>query len=288
MLERRRERGSVGRRADLLIAVSSPLAEQTRRFVRQPVLVVENGFDPEEDPGSTSSVAEPPSRLRALWGATTLVYTGGLHLDFQDPTPLFRAIKALAEVDPRASSDLRMLLFGTRHDHLRTLIEREGVSDHVKIVGYVARQMALWAQRNASALVLVESQKSAARGIVRAKTFEYLQARRPILGIEFDNDTELGRIIERAGVALICGGDERRIYDFLRALLDAAPLPGFRPVPQELPPVSPRRSGAACARDTRRHGSAGRKRTIGRAWSLALWTTGWTTGWTRPRFLARE
>ncbi len=230
-LERRRERGSVGRHADLLICVSNPLAEQTRRFTATPVIVMENGFDPEGQPALAEAVPDP---LRASWGAVTLVYTGTLHADQQDPTLLLQAVARLASAGGDAADRLRVLFFGERHAGLQQRIDAAGVGRQVRLSGYVDHATALWAQRHASALLLFEDQASAARGVLRGKMFEYLQAGRPILGVGFTADTEVGRILVEAGVGTVCGVDQERIRRYLEDLLAHGELAGFAPAPAVL------------------------------------------------------
>lgn len=231
LVERRRERAVVARHADLLLAVSERLAEQARRFVAQPVLVVENGFDPEEVASSPTGPARPPETVHRAWAPVTIVYTGTLHLGSQDPTPLLRALRQLGETSMAARERLRILCFGERQAGLQDLIEREGVADRTRLVGYVDRPTARWAQRHAAALLLVENQASAARGVLRAKMFEYMQAGRPILGIGFDRDTEVGRIITEARLGRVCGADPGVIEEALRQLAIDGNVDGFAPEP---------------------------------------------------------
>jgi hypothetical protein len=233
-LERRREHMSVGRGADLLACVSNRLAEQTRLFTAKPVIVVENGFDPEEQASLLQTSQEVPEPVRAAWAPVTLVYTGTLHLDYQDPTPLLRAIGDLVRERDPLCEKLRVLFFGERQIGLQRLIDGEAAERQVRMLGYVDRPTALWAQRNASALLLFENQESAARGVLRAKMFEYLQAGRPILGIGFGPDTEVGRILTEARVGRVCGADPDAIREALRRLGLDGEVDGFAPEPTVL------------------------------------------------------
>jgi hypothetical protein len=233
-IERRREEASVGRHADLLVCVSDPLAQQTRRFTAKPVIVMENGFDPEEQESPPVVSEAGTAAVHEVWAAVTLVYTGTLHPEYQDPTPLLRAIGRLVEEDQAASDGLRALFFGERHLGLAQLIADEGVERQVRIMGYVDRPTALWVQCRASALILIESQASAALGVLRAKMFEYLQSGRPILGVGFGADTEVGRILIETGAGAVCGTDQARIEDNLRALRTRGVLDGLAPNPVTL------------------------------------------------------
>jgi Glycosyltransferase Family 4/Glycosyl transferases group 1 len=232
-VERRRERHLVGRYADLIVCVSRPWADQSRGCVDVPVTVVENGFDPEEQ-GQAPAPTELPQRVRALWAPLTLVYAGTFHAEYQDPAPLFKAIAELVRHDESAHDGLRVLFFGDRHPGLQRMIGDFGVAQQVRIVGYVERPTALLAQRKATALILLENQTSAAGGVLRAKMFEYLQAGRPILGVGFGADTEVGRVLAEAGVGVACGSDPNRIVRHLRALQMRGELNGFVPNPAVL------------------------------------------------------
>jgi glycosyltransferase involved in cell wall biosynthesis len=232
-LERRREQASVGRHADTLVCVSDRLAEQTRRFTSRPVIVMQNGFDPEEQESPPVVSEAGTAMVREAWAAVTLVYTGTLHPEDQDPTPLLRAIAQLA-TEGKACENFRLLFFGDRHIGLRQLIEDEGVERQVRIMGYVDRPTALWSQRRASALVLIENQAVASLGVLRAKMFEYLQSGRPILGIGFGADTEVGRVLVETGAGAVCGVDQDCIGRHLRTLRTHGVLDGFAPNPVAL------------------------------------------------------
>jgi hypothetical protein len=133
--------------------------------------------------------------------------------------------------DDQARDRLRLLFFGGGHECLRPLIEAEHISNHVHVVGHVARSIAMWAQRQAAALLLLENQASAVRGVLRAKMFEYLQAGRPILGVGFEPETEVGEIIQSAGAGMVCGNDIKRIATGIRLLVQGGdpcrPDPAF-------------------------------------------------------------
>lgn len=227
-LERRREHASVGRYADLLVHLSQYRAEEVRRFVAKPVIVVENGFDPEEQ-APLESPAMVPEAVRAAWAPVTLVYTGTLHLEYQDPTPLLRVIGELVRERDPICEKLRVLFFGERHMGLQRLIEGENAQRQVRMMGYVDRPTAIWTQRHASALLLFENQQAAACGHLRAKMYEYLQAGRPILGIGFDRDTEVGRILTEARAGPVCGAGPDAIREALSRLALDGEVDGFAP-----------------------------------------------------------
>jgi hypothetical protein len=64
--------------------------------------------------------------------------------------------------------------------------------------------------------------------------FEYLQSGRPILGVGFGADTEVGRVLLETGVGAVCGVDQDRIGHHLRTLRSGGALDGFAPNPVAL------------------------------------------------------
>jgi hypothetical protein len=117
---------------------------------------------------------------------------------------------------------------------LQQMINDEGVERVVRIMGYVDRPTALWVQCRASALILIESQASAALGVLRAKLFEYLQSGRPILGVGFGADTEVGGVLVESGAGAVCGVDQDCMGHHLRTLRTHGVLDGFAPNPVAL------------------------------------------------------
>jgi hypothetical protein len=70
--------------------------------------------------------------------------------------------------------------------------------------------------------------------MLRAKMFEYMQAGRPILGVGFDRDTEVGRILTEARLGRVCGADPDSIQEALMQLAINGEVDGFAPDPTVL------------------------------------------------------
>lgn len=196
-LETRWERGLVGR-ASGLVTVSQPWSDRFRdKYPDTPVATVLNGFDPDD---YAREVVESPgeSRGESLGEGTddalTIVYTGAIYPGRRDPTPLFEAMRRL---DAGAGA-LRVRFFGTAPDHVLPLARRCGVAERVEVLPSVPYRESIQRQKAADVLLLLQWNDPKEQGNVPAKLFEYLAARRPILGLGLDDGVPAGVIRERA------------------------------------------------------------------------------------------
>lgn len=170
-----------------LVTVSADLAQKLARRFAQPVAVVANGFDAEELTRVTVNDLAPPSELE-------IVYTGRLYDRAYDTDALLRALGQLG--DKRDA--LRLRFFGRGHGDLEARASREGLQDITFFSPTVSRAEALRMQRRADVLLFFCWTGPNSEGVLSAKIFEYLGARRPILGIG-DATSTAGRLIAEQG-----------------------------------------------------------------------------------------
>ncbi len=161
-----------------LVTVSAPWADLLREKYAKPTAVIYNGFDPADYPAISALKATPADELR-------LVYTGTFYPAFQNPAPLFAALKLLSEPE---RSRVRVRFYTRYIDALRAAAQEYGVEDCIEHPGLAPYRDALQAQMEADALLLFLWGKQDQEGWFPAKMFEYLGARRPILGIGTGKD----------------------------------------------------------------------------------------------------
>jgi hypothetical protein len=173
-LETRWERRLV-ERAAAIVTVSEPWAESFRvKYPGKPVSTVLNGFDPDD---FRLEAAEP-----ADGGPLSIVYTGAIYPGRRDPSPLFEAMTRLG-----AAGDVRVRFFGTEPQHVLPLAERCGVAPLIDVMPAVPYHESIRIQQSADVLLLLQWNDPREQGNVPAKLFEYLAARRPILGLGLTN-----------------------------------------------------------------------------------------------------
>ncbi len=228
-LENILENATVGKHANLLVTVSEPLADTLAARHRKPVLIVENGFDPEEFPGWESQLLSTRFAAASRPKPRIISYTGTIYPQYRDPTPLFKAIKHLFQSGHLTKDDLRITFLGARLDRVLELARSEGVESCVLVEGHVSRPHALRVQAESSALLLLGDDQPQSRGVLTGKIFEYLVSGRPILAIGFAPDSSVDALLKNTGTGLNCGKDIARIASFLVELVQTGSWQGFRP-----------------------------------------------------------
>jgi glycosyltransferase involved in cell wall biosynthesis len=146
-----------------------------------------------------------------------LVYTGSLWF-WQDPSPLFEAIREIANSPQKNLLDkLEVIFVGMTSGNLHNLIQKYGVEEWVKYGGNLPREDALRMQRDAHALIFLEF--AGVDGILTGKLFEYLFSGTKILGIGTVDNIGPGKLIKESGHGINFGKDVQKIKDYLVKLL---------------------------------------------------------------------
>ena len=158
--------------AKALVTVSDSFADKLREKYSQPVAVIMNGFDPNDYPLPCELLTPNPDILR-------IVYTGAVYPNFQDPSPLFEALQQMGA----AANSVRIVFYTRYSDLIESQAAKYGVSHLVEIHGLVPYRQSLKTQKEADICLLLLWNNPAERGVLPAKLFEYLGARRPILAV---------------------------------------------------------------------------------------------------------
>ena len=206
-------------RADAVVTVSEGLAHVLRAHCGGKIHVIENGFD-EED---TESI---PARISAS-PAFSLVYTGTIYVSRQDPIPLFTALKGFTgRGGVQGSPGILVRFFVTNRqgkEYLQGLVESFGLGGVVQVNPAVPHREAIGIQKGADALLLLEKDSTApnGQGVLTGKVFEYLAARKPVLGVGFGAEGELGKVLGASGLGFPLGQDASRIRQILERMISA-------------------------------------------------------------------
>jgi glycosyltransferase involved in cell wall biosynthesis len=185
-------------RADAIVTVSHALANELRKITRgqKRVEVIRNGFDPSDFIGVQRTEPE-------RW-TTTFV---GSYYSFYDPTPFFSALHRLIDRGRISKDDARVVFVGQANPDIERLATRYEAGDITHFTGLISNREALGHQVNSSILLFVLNGEGASSGHITGKLFEYLGARRPILGI-VSPDFEAARIIQETGAGVAVNGDD--------------------------------------------------------------------------------
>jgi len=193
--------------ASTVLAVTPLVQEEFRAQTRTPVAMITNGFDEEDFAGET-----PPSD-----GFFNITHTGLLATD-GNPEEFWKVLGIKASEDPAFRSALRLRLVGKVDREVYDAIGRAGLSDRVADLGYCDHAAAVREQRTATVLLLPLRNDPEYRPILPGKLFEYLAARRPVLGIG-QPDGAMARVLEEEGAGVTAGWEDAAA---MRAFLDQA------------------------------------------------------------------
>ncbi len=171
--------------------------------------IIPNGYD-----GSIEDIVVPKG------DKCTILYAGTLSTYRYDT--LIEAIALFRKAEPEYDKQLHLMFIGDGMHQFRKRVEALGLSNMIEISPATSYAEILRLQRNVHALLILGRQ-SDRRGhelVAGAKLFEYLKARRPIIGVLPNDETK--KILESVGVSTIADVNSLNgILMTFRQVLDA-------------------------------------------------------------------
>ncbi|MBI4696626.1 MAG: glycosyltransferase [Gammaproteobacteria bacterium] len=176
--------------------------------------VIPNGFDPEMFPAPPGPAVPPPAGR-----PVKLLHSGLLYQDDRNPDPFFAAIAASKRDGALDAGRLQVTLRASGNDDdYRARTVRLGIDDIVHLEPPRPYQEALQEMLDSDGLLIFQS--SGVNKQIPAKLYEYLYARRPILGLT-DPDGDTGRLLAELGIDMLTRlEDEAAIRAMLPAFID--------------------------------------------------------------------
>jgi glycosyltransferase involved in cell wall biosynthesis len=197
---------------------------------------VPNGYD-EEDFHSIDAL-EPPLR------PFTLLHSGMLTLG-RSTGPFLDGLELFCKRRPDARNDVRVTFLGGRESKNEERVSRAGLAHVVTFDDNVTHEACIKRERQSHVLLLLKHDDERYRGLVPGKLYEYIGARRPLLGVVPEGEAaDLIRDNRRGEVARIDDPEDiaeavSRMYDRYReGSLDGAYSLG------ELPQYTRRRAAS--------------------------------------------
>ena len=157
--------------AAAIVTVSDPLATVLSDKYQVPVVVAMNGYDP-EDLSGVCDQKQSASELR-------LVYTGNIYSEHYDVDLLFNGIKQYCDAGGGVTIDF----IGRNLGDARAKASKFDLNKICNFLPPVSHREAICHQCNADILLFFCWQGEAQGGVYTSKLFEYIGARRPILGV---------------------------------------------------------------------------------------------------------
>jgi glycosyltransferase involved in cell wall biosynthesis len=202
-------------RTDCLITVSQPLKELLAKNYGGDILVVENGFFPEDERVECEHVSfDSDDKI-------IILHTGTIYKKY-DPSPLFVAVRELIEERKFSRNDVEIRFYGDNTYLLHDIITACQVSDIVTTGPRISRRESLGMQRVSKVVLFLGYESSLTKGVLTGKLFEYLISGRPILAVGVSQDTAAGKLIIETGTGYVCGNDTDKIKNTIVGILQGA------------------------------------------------------------------
>ena len=190
-----------------VLACTPLVQEEFQVQTRTPVACVTNGFDEEDFTGPAPQGD----------GSFNITHTGLFAAD-GNPFTLWKVLGEMAAEDPWFKESLRLRLVGKVDREVLDAIADAGLSANVVALGYCDHLTAVREQRSATLLVLPLRNDPEYRPILPGKLFEYLAARRPVLGIG-QKDGAMARVLASAQAGVTAEWEDA---DAMRAFVGTA------------------------------------------------------------------
>ncbi|MCL2501524.1 MAG: glycosyltransferase family 4 protein [Bacteroidales bacterium] len=168
----KRAEEAIVREANVVTVVSPQMKRDFLPLKPKRIEVIFNGYD-EDD-----FEVEPLS----LDGKFTICHTGLFTRD-ANPDRLWQALSSIVAENEGFKEKLHILLVGQTDGIVKKSIEEAGLLPHTQFVPYVSHSEAVAYQKGANLLLLTLKKEPESQGIITGKFFEYLAARKPVLGI---------------------------------------------------------------------------------------------------------
>ena len=220
--------------ADAVISVSPPVAADFRAKTQTPVVLITNGFDEDDfaEAGEPSSGAPgvqvsrcPENGHREILDTPApqrprtkvrLVHTGLFAAD-GNPLNLWDALAERCAADPAFRERLQIRLAGKVDAAVTEAVRARGLGGNLVELGYLPHDETVREQRAADILLLPLRREPEYAKVLPGKIFEYLAARRPVLGIG-QEDGAAAAVLRDAAAGQMFDWDKK---EELLAFLDA-------------------------------------------------------------------
>ena len=179
------------------VLTCTPLVqEEFQAQTSTPVACITNGFDEEDFAGP----APQPD------GHFNITHTGLFAAD-GNPLTLWKVLGEMAQENPSFREMLRIRLVGKVDREVLEAAKAAGLEKTIVALGPQDHASAVREQRSASVLILPLRNDPQYRPILPGKLFEYLAARRPVLGIG-QTDGAMARVLAQTGAGVTAGWED--------------------------------------------------------------------------------
>ena len=183
--------------ATAIVAVSPLVQQDFAAATKTPVHLVTNGFDQSDYVDSVETD-----------GNFNIIHTGLLTQE-GNPVELWKALGDKCREDQAFAEKFRLILAGKTDEKVLRTISEAGLEAYLTNLGYIDHTQAVKEQRKASVLILPIREEPETKAILPGKLFEYLAARRPILGVG-TSEGAMATVLQETGAGKIFNWDDAK------------------------------------------------------------------------------
>jgi glycosyltransferase involved in cell wall biosynthesis len=199
--------------ADLVTTVSWSWAEDFKKIYPREIVVVTNGFDPEDFNFEDLETDREFS----------IIHIGSFNKD-RNPVMLWKVIGEKVKSDENFRKELKIRFVGQTDQSIFNSLEENGLTEYAEDTGYVDHKKSLKFLKQARLLLLPLNDAPNVSGIIPGKLFEYVAAGRPILVVG-PEEGDSAKIIKETGAGKVAGFNDKHglkkiIDDSFQAFLD--------------------------------------------------------------------
>ncbi len=194
--------------ATAVVAVSPLVQEEFRQMTKTPVELITNGFDQDDFSFEKEEIED---------GCFNIVHTGQFAAD-GNPERLWEALADKSREDARFREMLRIRLAGKTDSQIIDSVKAAGLEKNLVNLGYIDHETVVREQAGAAILMLPLRKEPEYRATLPGKLFEYLGARRPILGIG-QTDGAMARVVADAGAGTTAAWEDKAA---MKTFIDSA------------------------------------------------------------------
>lgn len=191
-------------RADYVVTVSNPLVNRLINSLNKSnILAIYNGFDIDQ-----FNLNMPVTKKFSL------TYTGFIYKNKQNPALFLKSIRYLVDNNQIDRNVLSINFYGINEEWLKDEIKKNNLVDLVYLHDLVKRYESIEKQKESQLLLFFTWDDISQEGIVTAKLFDYLAARRPILSMGYTDGGVVKELLDQtqAGVHV---SNEEELKDYL-------------------------------------------------------------------------
>jgi glycosyltransferase involved in cell wall biosynthesis len=218
---------TVGKHADLITTISNELSIELSKFLKREVHEITNGFDMTEL--ELSNLIE---KNKIKNNTIKIVYTGMIYPGRRDPSLMILAIINL-EKKYGLYNKFELNFYGSSSDTIKNFINADN-KHFINQCGYVTRDLAITLQNQADFVLLLESDKEDAKGILTGKLFEYIFSGTPIISIGSIENSSIWKVLNNTKTGKCYLKDSTNLENDLLFYLKNNRIEWFQPEQYEI------------------------------------------------------